>query len=55
MFKVEDIIETENMFIPLDNLPPHKEPESDFSDLRELLDDFVDLRDLLNDENYTSD
>lgn len=37
MFKVEDIIETENMFIPLDNLPPHKEPESDFSDLERVV------------------
>lgn len=55
MFKVDDIIETENMFIPLDNLPPRKEPEGDFSDLRELLEDFVELRDLLDDKEYTSD
>lgn len=54
-FKVEDIIETENMFIPLDNIPPYKESEGDFSDLRELLEDFVDLKDLFDDKEYTSD
>lgn len=54
MYK-DNIIESDSNYISLDNLPPLKPQERDFSDLRDLIEDPDDLRDLLNDENYTSD
>lgn len=51
----DEILDSEDNYISLENIPPRKEPEGDFSDLRELLEDFVELRDLLDDKEYTSD
>ena len=54
MYK-DDIMDSDDNYISLDNLPTLNIQESDFSDLRDLIEDFVDLKDLLNDENYTND